>query len=137
MTLRYLSVECQTLEPKPFAAVGAFNLIGENTDTTVPESALFPFLQFRLHHIENCRIDDGFVVSLHIILRDFTLILFRLLIQEIYCEFLLEKDISLVFSVGKHPAHRLLVPHSFPARCPNSAPSKLRRNGMGRNPFKE
>ena len=58
------------LGAKPSAAVSAFNLIGEDADPAVPGVAPFPFLQLRLHHIENCRVDDGFVVSLHIILWD-------------------------------------------------------------------
>jgi len=58
----------------PAAAVTTFDPTGEKVDTAVPPSAVLSLLQLTLHHLENLWLDDGLVVALHIILRNFPLI---------------------------------------------------------------
>ena len=55
--------------------------------------AFGPFGQFPLDHLKGLRIDDGLVVVLHVVLRDFALISFHLLGQEDLAEGFLQQGI--------------------------------------------
>ena len=77
------------------------------------------------------------MVALHIVLRNFALILLHLFLQEIHRELLLQKGIALVLLVREHPAHRLLVPHVLACGRFDAPPCQFRGDGVGRHALKE
>lgn len=52
--------------------------------------------KFSLHHVENLRLDYGFMIACHIVLRYFALVEFLLFCQEICGEGLLQQSICLL-----------------------------------------
>ena len=87
------------LRPVPAAAVAALDLAGENTDRALAVPALFAGGHQGLHHLEGLRIDNGLVVVLDVVLRDFALVGLFLLGQEVDREGLLQQRIALVLFV--------------------------------------
>ena len=121
----------------PAPAVGAFDFVGENAHAAVPRTALRASGKFRLHHVEHCRADDGFVIALHIVLRDFALVLLYLLLQEIHRKLLLKKGVALVFLIREHPSHRLLVPHLLARRRLDALACQFCSDGVRCHALKE
>ena len=64
--------------------------------TAVSTLAGFAAFQFTLHLFKHIRADDGFVVTLHIVLWDFTLVDLLLLGEEVYRVGFLKECIALV-----------------------------------------
>ena len=54
------------------AAVAALDLDGENADRALAAAVLGAGNHQRLHHFKGLRIDNGLVVAIDVILRDFT-----------------------------------------------------------------
>ena len=77
------------LRPVPAAAIAALNLTGKNADRALAVPALFAGGHQGLHHLEGLWIDNGLMIILDIVLRDFALIGLFLLGQEVDCEGLL------------------------------------------------
>lgn len=78
--------------------------------------AVFAFAatgKFPLHHVENLRLDDGFMVARHIILGDFPFVYFLFLGEKIRGVGFLEQGIAFVFFVGQHPLDRAEIPFRF------------------------
>ena len=75
-------------------------------DTTVVLPALAALLHLPLHHLEGVRVDDGLVVVLHIVLRDFALIDLLFFRQVIDGVGLLQESAALVFLVRQDHLHR-------------------------------
>ena len=90
------------LRPVPAAAVSALELTGKDADRALAVPALGAGSHQRLHHLEGLRIDNGLVVVLDVVLRDFTLVGLFLLGQKIYSEGLLQQRITLVLFVGEN-----------------------------------
>lgn len=53
-------------------------------DAAVPASTLFSTLQFLLDQFKHLRLNDGFVVALHIVLRDLAFVDLFLFCEEIH-----------------------------------------------------
>ena len=87
------------LRPVPAAAVAALDLAGKDADRALAVPALFAGGHQGLHHLEGLRIDNGLMIILDIVLRDFALIGFFLLGQEVDCEGLLQQRIALVLFI--------------------------------------
>lgn len=87
------------LRPIPTSAVAALDLAGENADRALAVPAFFAGGHQGLHHLECLRIDNGLVVVLDIVLRDFALVGLFLLGQEVDREGLLQQRIALVLFV--------------------------------------
>ena len=77
------------LRPVPAAAVAALDLAGKDADRALAVPALFTGCHQGLHHLEGLWIDNGLMIILDIVLRDFALIGLFLLGQEVDCEGLL------------------------------------------------
>ena len=78
------------LRAVPAAAFSALDLGGKHTHAAVAVLVLCPPCHLRLDIIKGGRIDDGFMVALHIVLRDLALVLFRFLLEEVHREILLQ-----------------------------------------------
>ena len=76
----------------------------------------FAAFQFPLYLLKYLRADDGFVVALHIILRNFTFIDLFLLGEEVHGVGFLKECIALVFFVGKDAVDCSGIPFLFTAR---------------------
>ena len=82
----------------------------------MPSSALFPALKFLLYQFKNLWTDDGFVVALHIVLWDFTLINLFLFGEEVHRVGFLQECVTLVFFVGEDATDCSGIPFLFAAR---------------------
>lgn len=82
----------------PVAAVAALDLAGKDADRALAVPALFAGGHQGLHHLEGLRIDNGLVIIFDIVLRDFALIGFFLLGQEVDREGLLQQRIGSMFA---------------------------------------
>ena len=96
--------------------VTAFDFAGKKVDTAVPTPAAVSPCQLLLYQFKLCRSDDGFVVALHIILRDFTLVLLFLLGKEVHGVGFLQERIALVLLIGEDAANRSGIPFVLAAR---------------------
>ena len=84
-------------------------------NTTVSAVVCLSVYQLTLHLLKHVRADDGFVVAFHIVLRNFTLVDFFLLSEEVHSVGLLKERIALVFFVGKDTADGSGIPFIFTA----------------------
>lgn len=66
-----LAVGVPHLGAEVFSAVPAFQLCGEHAAAVMAPPRVLPPLYLRLHELPFCRLDDGVVAALHIILRHF------------------------------------------------------------------
>ncbi len=73
-------------------------------------------LQFFLNQIESLRINDGFVIIFHVVLRDLSFIDLGFLCKKIHGVCFLQQSISLVFFVGEDDLPRCRTPFVFPGR---------------------
>lgn len=89
-------------------------------DSAVVLFALAAFCHFPLHHLEHFRVDDGFVVILDIVLRDFTLVDLGLLGQEIDGVAFLKERIALVLLIAEDTLDGGNVPFFLAAGCRNA-----------------
>ena len=78
------------LRAVPTSAFAAFDLGGKHTHAAVAVLILHPPRHLRLDIVEGGRIDDGFVVALHIVLRDLPLVFLEFLGEEVYGKPLLQ-----------------------------------------------
>lgn len=85
-------------------------------DAAVSPTAAFSTLQFLLNQLKHLRLDDGFVVALHIVLRDLALVLFCFLLEEVHRELLLQERIAFVLFISKDAADGALAPDCLAAR---------------------
>ena len=69
-----LTVGMPDLGTVPLSALSAAYLAGEKVDTAVRAPTLLSALQFLLNQFKHLRLNDGLVISLHIVLRDFALV---------------------------------------------------------------
>lgn len=51
-------------------------------DAAVPTTAAFSTLQFLLNQFKHLRLDDGFVIALHVVLRALALVYFFFLVRK-------------------------------------------------------
>ena len=89
-------------------------------DSAVVLFALAAFCHFPLHHLEHFRVDDGFVVILDIVLRDFTLVDLGLLGQEIDGVAFLKERIALVLLIAEDTLDGGNAPFFLAAGCRNA-----------------
>lgn len=95
-----LTVGMPDLGTVPLSALSAAYLAGEKVDTAVRAPTLLSALQFLLNQFKHLRLNDGLVISLHIVLRDFALVDLFLLGEEIIRIALLQERIwPLYFSL--------------------------------------
>ena len=104
------------LRAVPLAALSAAYLTGEKMDAAVSPTAAFSTLQFLLNQLKHLRLDDGFVVALHIVLRNLSLVDLFLFGEEIHRVALLKKRIAFVFLIGEDAANSSCVPFILAAR---------------------
>ena len=104
----------------PTAAFAALNLAGEVVDSAVIFLTFAAPLNLALNHLEDIRIYDGLMVTLYIVLRNFTFIDFRLLGQEIDRIRFLQQGIALVFFIGEDALNCRLAPFSLTSGAKNS-----------------
>ena len=114
----------------PAAALTAFHLAGEYAHPAIAPAGA-ALLQLHLHHIENDWLDDGFMVILDIVLRNFAFILLLLFGKEIDREALLQERIALVLFICEDAPDGRLIPDGL-----DSPSGQLVRNGMGRHALK-
>ena len=79
-------------------------------DAAVVLPAFAALLHLPLNHLEGIRVDDGLMVVLHIVLRDFALIDFLFLCQVIDGIGLLKESAALVFLVRQDAFDRRGIP---------------------------
>src|SRR5699024_4437263 len=104
------------LRAVPLTALSTTYLAGEKVDTAVPAPTLLSTLQFLLNQFKHLRLNDSFVVALHIVLRDLALVDLFLLCEEVHRVALLQERIALVFLVGEDAANRSRIPFILAAR---------------------
>src|SRR5699024_2194885 len=90
------------LRTVPLAALSAAYLTGEKMDAAVSPTAAFSTLQFLLNQLKHLRLNDGFMVALHIVLRDLALVDLFLFGEEIHRVALLQERITFVLLVGEN-----------------------------------
>ena len=83
---------------------------------TASSATLAAPLQFLLNQLEYLRADDGFVVTLHIILWDFTLVGFFLFGEEVHRVAFLQEGITFVLLVGEDAPNRSGIPFVLATR---------------------
>lgn len=93
----------------PASAFATANFAGEKVDTASSTALAAPF-HFLLNHLEYLWGNDGFVVALHIILRNFALVDLFLFGEEINRIAFLKKCITLIFFVSEDTPNRSGVP---------------------------
>ena len=92
--------------------------------------ALAALGHFPLNHVELLRRDDRLVVSLHIVLRDFTFVFLLLLRQVIDREALLQQGIAFVLLVTEDAPDCGNAPLVLAARCLDSLSGELLRDAV-------
>ena len=96
-------------------------------------SAFAAMRKFALHRFKNGRRNDGLVVSLHVKLRDFTIVPILLFREEIHSIASLQKRVALVLLVFEHVADGSGVPFFFVARRRDAISGELAGNAVGRH----
>lgn len=71
------------------SAVFAYKPCSENTVPAVPSAEAFSPCHLKLNQLPVLGRDDGIVGTLNIVLRNFTVVIFHLMLQEVHCIFLL------------------------------------------------
>ena len=97
----------------PVPALGTLDLRGKYARAAVPCVHTFPPLHFLLHQLPCFGRDDCLVVPLHIILRDFPLVLLPLLREEVRRVLLLQERIPFVLLVSEDAfdSQKALISH--------------------------
>ena len=103
----------------------------------MPTTAAFSALQFLLYQFKHLRLDDGFVVALHIVLRNFTLVDLFLFGEEIHRVAFLQEGITFVLLVGEDAANCSCVPFVLAARRFDAVGGQSGGNAMRRHALQE
>src|SRR5699024_6831582 len=119
----------------PAPALAALNFGREHTHAAVAVLILHPPRHLRLDIVEGGRIDDGFVVALHIILRHLALVFLCLLLEKVHCELLLQEGVAFVLLIGKDTADGALAPDCLAARSRKFPPRQFLGDGVAVMPI--
>ena len=114
-----------------FTAVTADQLGGKGAVAIGAFGAVLPSRQFQLRFLPFIRCNDGFVAVFYIVLGNFALVDLHFLLQEIYCEFLLQERRAFIFFVAENAFHRSSLPYLFACRCGDVLLGQVFGNGIG------
>lgn len=128
--LAVFAVGMPDLGAVPVPALTTFDFAGEKMYSAVPVPAFDSTLHLHLHKLEGFRLDDGLVIILDIILRDFVLVNLRLFGQVVGGVGLLQQGITLVFFIAEYAFYGRNAPLLFTARCGDAVIGELLGNAV-------
>ena len=135
--LPVFAVGMPDLRSVPAAAFAAFDLGGEGVDSAVVFLTPATAFHLALNHLEYVWVDDGFMVSLNVVLRNLALVDLCLLGQEIDSVGFLQQGITFVFLVPQDALDRGGAPFGLASGSEHAVLCEFLRDAVVCHAFKE